>query len=117
MRESGAIEQDADLVAFIHRPEYYKIYKDQYGNDLKGIAEFIIAKHRNGSVEDVKMRFVGQYARFLDLHSTNEGIDEGLISSSRISSEAAESTQPPADDGGFDSLTAADLTPQNDVPF
>ena len=48
LRESGAIEQDADMVCFIHRPEYYKIYTSQDGTDLRGMAEIIIAKHRNG---------------------------------------------------------------------
>ena len=67
LRESGAIEQDADMVCFIHRPEYYKIYKDQHGNDTKGIAEIIIAKHRNGAVGDVRLRFRSEYARFLNL--------------------------------------------------
>lgn len=70
LRESGAIEQDADIVCFIHRPEYYKIYKDANGNDLKGIAEIIIAKHRNGAVGDVRLRFKSHFARFLNL---NEG--------------------------------------------
>ena len=65
LRESGAIEQDADIVCFIHRPEYYtKSSEDSEGNDIRGLAEFIIAKHRSGSVEDVKMRFIGDYARF-----------------------------------------------------
>lgn len=57
LRESGAIEQDADMVCFIHRPEYYKIYSDEKGNDLHGMAEIIIAKHRNGAVGDVLLRF------------------------------------------------------------
>ena len=64
LRESGAIEQDADMVLFIHRPEYYKIYKDDKGNDLRGMAEIIIAKHRNGAVGDVLLRFKAEYARF-----------------------------------------------------
>ncbi len=64
LRESGAIEQDADMVCFIHRPEYYKIYQDANGNDLHGMAEIIIAKHRNGAVGDVLLRFKGEYARF-----------------------------------------------------
>ena len=64
LRESGAIEQDADMVCFIHRPEYYKIYTDEKGNDLHGMAEIIIAKHRNGAVGDVLLRFRGEYARF-----------------------------------------------------
>jgi replicative DNA helicase len=66
LRESGAIEQDADMVCFIHRPEYYKIFKDDKGNDLHGMAEIIIAKHRNGAVGDVRLRFRGEYARFQD---------------------------------------------------
>ncbi|MBP3552677.1 MAG: replicative DNA helicase [Bacteroidaceae bacterium] len=64
LRESGAIEQDADMVCFIHRPEYYKIYQDDKGRDLRGMAEIIIAKHRNGAVGDVLLRFRGEYARF-----------------------------------------------------
>ena len=64
LRESGAIEQDADMVCFIHRPEYYKIYTDEKGNDLHGMAEIIIAKHRNGAVGDVLLRFRGEFARF-----------------------------------------------------
>ena len=64
LRESGAIEQDADMVLFIHRPEYYHIYKDAQGNDMRGKAQIIIAKHRNGGVGDVTLTFKGNYARF-----------------------------------------------------
>jgi len=64
LRESGAIEQDADMVCFIHRPEYYKIYSDEKGNDLRGMAEIIIAKHRNGATGDVLLRFKGEFAKF-----------------------------------------------------
>ena len=65
LRESGAIEQDADIVCFIHRPEYYtKASEDSEGHDIRGLAEFILAKHRSGGVGDVKLRFVGSYARF-----------------------------------------------------
>ena len=67
LRESGAIEQDADIVCFIHRPEYYKIYEDEKGYDWRGKAMFIIAKHRNGSVGDIKMEFKSAYARFSDV--------------------------------------------------
>ncbi len=67
LRESGAIEQDADMVCFIHRPEYYKITEDSNGNSLLGIGEIIVAKHRNGAVGDVSLRFRGQYARFENL--------------------------------------------------
>lgn len=64
LRESGAIEQDADMVLFIHRPEYYRIFEDQNGRDLRGMAEIIIAKHRNGAVGDVLLKFRGEFARF-----------------------------------------------------
>ena len=64
LRESGAIEQDADMVCFIHRPEYYKITQDERGNDLRGMAEIIIAKHRNGATGDVLLRFKGEFAKF-----------------------------------------------------
>lgn len=65
LRESGAIEQDADIVCFIHRPEYYyHSDTDPSGKDIRGLAEFIIAKHRSGSVKDIDLRFRAQYARF-----------------------------------------------------
>ena len=69
LRESGAIEQDADMVCFIHRPEYYKLTEDQQGNSLVGIGEFIIAKHRNGPIGDVRLRFRGEFAKFLPLEA------------------------------------------------
>ncbi len=65
LRESGAIEQDADIVCFIHRPEYYLHSEyDAENNYIGGLAEFIVAKHRSGSVDDVKMRFRKEFARF-----------------------------------------------------
>ncbi len=67
LRESGAIEQDADLVIFLYRPEYYEIFEDQEGQSLQGIAEVIVAKHRNGALKNVYLRFVSQYAKFLNL--------------------------------------------------
>jgi len=67
LRESGAIEQDADMVCFIHRPEYYKILEDDSGNDLRGLAEIIIAKHRNGATGDIRLRFKSEYARFQNI--------------------------------------------------
>ncbi len=67
LRESGAIEQDADIVSFIYRPEYYQILEDEEGQSLKGVAEIIIAKHRNGALDTVKLRFTDKFARFSDL--------------------------------------------------
>ena len=66
LRESGAIEQDADMVLFVHRPEYYHIYQDDMGNSLVGKAEIIIAKHRKGSIGTIMMDFEGHYSRFDD---------------------------------------------------
>ncbi len=66
LRESGAIEQDADMVLFIHRPEYYGMTTDQDGNSLLGLAEIIIAKHRNGATGSVWLKFVKEYAKFMD---------------------------------------------------
>ena len=67
LRESGAIEQDADIVAFIHRPEYYGMNTDENGMPTAGMAEIILAKHRNGAVCDVKLRFLKDQARFADM--------------------------------------------------
>lgn len=65
LRESGAIEQDADMVCFIHRPEYYlRSDTDSEGRDIRGLAEFQVAKHRSGAVGDIKLRFRNKYARF-----------------------------------------------------
>ena len=71
LRESGAIEQDADIVSFIYRPEYYGIHEwdDDSGVPADGQAELIIAKHRNGSLENVRLRFEASMARFSDLDS------------------------------------------------
>ena len=72
LRESGAIEQDADIVCFIHRPEYYtKSTEDAEGHDIRGLAQLIVAKHRSGAVGDVKLRFVSKFAKF-------ENWDEGF---------------------------------------
>jgi len=67
LRESGAIEQDADLVLFIHRPEKYDIYEDEQGNSLVGLAEIIVSKHRNGPIGDVQLKFKDESAKFMEL--------------------------------------------------
>jgi replicative DNA helicase len=73
LRESGSIEQDADMVAFIYRPEYYQIMEDEEGQSLKGIADIIIAKNRHGELKDVRMRFTAEFARFSDLGDPDFG--------------------------------------------
>ncbi|MDR0509763.1 MAG: replicative DNA helicase [Rikenellaceae bacterium] len=72
LRESGAIEQDADIVAFIHRPEYYGLTQDEDGTPTAGMAEIIVAKHRNGAVDTVKLRFRKEQARFLDYDDVDD---------------------------------------------
>ncbi|MDY6296696.1 MAG: replicative DNA helicase [Alloprevotella sp.] len=66
LRECGVIEEDSDIVLFIHRPEYYHIYQDENGRDLRGLAQIIIAKHRMGPTGDVQLRFRGKFAKFVN---------------------------------------------------
>ena len=91
LRESGAIEQDADLVLFIHRPEKYGIQQDEEGNSLRGIAEILVAKHRNGAIGDVTLKFKEEYAKFSDLEEVeaifDEGDDNTLTLSSKMNAE------------------------------
>lgn len=76
LRESGAIEQDADMVLFVHRPEYYHIYEDGKGNDLRGKAQIVIAKHRKGATRDVLLNFRGEFTRFAN--PDDDAFDYGL---------------------------------------
>ncbi|MCK4662198.1 MAG: replicative DNA helicase [Bacteroidales bacterium] len=74
LRESGALEQDADMVIFIHRPERYGVTEDGEGNSLIGLAEIIIAKHRNGPVGDVQLKFTDELAKFTEFDNNVTGI-------------------------------------------
>jgi replicative DNA helicase len=67
LRESGSIEQDADMVMFLYRPEYYKIETDDNGNSTHGLGQVIIAKQRNGPTGEVDLRFIKEYAKFIPL--------------------------------------------------
>jgi replicative DNA helicase len=69
LRESGAIEQDADIVSFIYRPEYYKIdeWDDEERSPTEGQGEFIVAKHRNGGLESIRLKFIGHLGKFDNL--------------------------------------------------
>lgn len=64
LRESGSIEQDADIVMFLYRPEYYKITEDENGYPTFGLCEVIVAKHRNGSLDTVLLKFLGKFTKF-----------------------------------------------------
>ena len=111
LRESGAIEQDADMVCFIHRPEYYKIFQDDRGNDLRGMAEIVIAKHRNGAVGEVLLRFKGEFTRFSnpedDMVIPMPGEPAGAMLGSKMNTGNAGSIPPPA----------PDFAPQTENPF
>ncbi len=120
LRESGAIEQDADMVCFIHRPEYYKIFEDSNGQSLIGLAEIIIAKHRNGAVGDVRLRFKSDYARFQNVDDEQAPLPmpEGQLLGSRMNSNNFVSDSdpyappPPLPNGDF--LSGGN---NNTVPF
>jgi replicative DNA helicase len=74
LRESGAIEQDADMVMFIYRPEYYHLDTFEDQSPTQGMAEIIIAKHRNGALADVRLRFISQFAQFDNLDNDMDGM-------------------------------------------
>ena len=107
LRESGAIEQDADMVIFVHRPEYYHIYEDANGNSLKGMAQICVAKHRKGAVDDVTLRFMGEFTRFADPEEFDDfssNKSEGTYRSSNLN-----------DIDNDDPLGAGPIS--NDVPY
>ncbi|MEP6803384.1 MAG: replicative DNA helicase [Flavobacterium sp.] len=78
LRESGAIEQDADIVSFLYRPEYYKIdeWDDDEASPTAGQAEIMIAKHRNGGIENVRLKFIGHLGKFDNLDDFSGNYDD-----------------------------------------
>jgi replicative DNA helicase len=108
LRESGAIEQDADIVTFIYRPEYYGLteWDDEERTPCEGQAEFIVAKHRNGGLENIKLKFTGHLALFSDLDDEfgrefQSKMNAGIPQSSMPSAEDAfDARDPMEDDGG-----------------
>jgi replicative DNA helicase len=96
LRESGAIEQDADIVSFIYRPEYYDITEWSDGQPSQGQGEFIIAKHRNGSLNNIRLRFQGSLAKFSDLDENN---GEPVVLESRMNTDSFLSNNNDMDDG------------------
>ena len=116
LRESGAIEQDADMVLFIHRPEYYKIYQDEAGHDLRGKAEIIIAKHRNGAVGNILLSFRGEYARFQNPEEDSVSSLESSAGSSMGSNASSMSENPFPPLGGADAANFPPLPDANAFP-
>ena len=78
LRESGAIEQDADIVSFLYRPEYYKIeeWDDDEASPTTGQAEIMIAKHRNGGIENIRLKFIGHLGKFDNLDDFSGSYDD-----------------------------------------
>ena len=114
LRESGAIEQDADMVIFVHRPEYYKIYQDEQGRNLRGMAQIIIAKHRKGATKDVLLTFRGEFTRF----ENPEDSGAGYVMDSKMNSPSP--LAGPISDDGVGDFGAPPISPidvDTSVPF
>lgn len=98
LRESGSIEQDADIVMFLYRPEYYKITVDEDGMPTQGMGEVIIAKHRNGSTGNVKLKFIGKFTKFADVDapSSLDNPFSGMIKlGSRVNTSSTDNDNEP----------------------
>jgi replicative DNA helicase len=117
LRESGAIEQDADIVSFIYRPEYYKIdeWDDDEQSPTAGQAEFIIAKHRNGSLENVRLKFIGNLGKFDNLEEYGGGFGD-LESKMNHDDNPFTTKNLPSANEAFGSNINSDVD-DSDVPF
>lgn len=89
LRESGAIEQDADQVMFIYRPEYYGITQDESGSSLAGMGEIIMAKNRSGSLDNVWLKFIGKYTKYCDLDFSPDNESFGKLGMENLGDTAA----------------------------
>ena len=119
LRESGAIEQDADMVIFVHRPEYYHIYQDDNGRDLHGMAQIIIAKHRKGATGDVLLTFRGEFTRFENPEDKNIG-NRAPMGGEILGSKVNGNFNAPPDMEGYDPFAGngqAPPPPPSSVPF
>ena len=119
LRESGAIEQDADIVSFIYRPEYYKIdeWDDEERTPTQGQAEFIVAKHRNGGLDNIRLKFVGALGKFDNL----EDYDPPFEYESKMNSDGENPFAPPnfpnTNEAFGSAINSDDEPDDNDVPF
>lgn len=116
LRESGSIEQDADIVMFLYRPEYYNITEDDQGMPTTGVGQIIIAKHRNGSLENVNLKFIGKFTKFTDLDFSGSG-DPGMSSFSQGASGSDFGTITLPSKANGDSPPADDMPEEGPVPF
>ncbi|WP_281297133.1 replicative DNA helicase [Flavobacterium limnophilum] len=115
LRESGAIEQDADIVSFLYRPEYYKIdeWDDDEASPTAGQAEIMIAKHRNGGIENVRLKFIGHLGKFDNLDDYNGSYDD-LPSSMNHDENPFQTKNLPSPNEAFGSNLNDD---DDDMPF
>jgi replicative DNA helicase len=102
LRESGAIEQDADIVSFIFRPEYYGLteWDDDDGTPCEGQAEFIIAKHRNGGLDNIRLKFTAHLAQFSNLEM-DEAYATEFTSKMNVDEAFGDSNEDDYDDSPF----------------
>lgn len=114
LRESGAIEQDADIVMFIHRPEMIGITADEEGNSTIGLAEIIIAKHRNGQTGEIPpLNFKSEFAKFVEFDedfSDNINNGNGITRSSKMNKEKKEEEKSD-DDKGINTVSDKETEP------
>ena len=103
LRESGSIEQDADMVMFLYRPEYYGITEDENGMPLNGIGELIIAKHRNGKTDTVNLKFIGKFTKFTDVEAVPDNFGKTFPRSSDDNSDFTITLPSKANDKGDES--------------
>ena len=117
LRESGAIEQDADIVSFLYRPEYYKIeeWDDDEASPTTGQAEIMIAKHRNGSIENVRLKFIGHLGKFDNLEDFSGGYDDLPSSMNQDDNPFITKNLPSANEAFGSNLNDDD--DDSDVPF
>lgn len=105
LRESGAIEQDADVVMFLYRAEYYKIAVDEEGLPTAGMLEIICAKNRNGKTGSVFLKFIGKYAKISDINTTNNQYEiqqqESFFKRDLVDFSQSRLTQQPDEDTPF----------------
>lgn len=113
LRESGAIEQDADIVSFIYRPEYYKIdeWDDEERTPTQGQAEFIVAKHRNGGLGTIRMKFISHLGQFDNLDDFDSPFEFDSKMNAAANDDTFKPDKFPTTDDAFDSPD------DGDVPF
>lgn len=119
LRESGAIEQDADIVSFIYRPEYYKIdeWDDEERTPTQGQAEFIVAKHRNGGLDNIRLKFVGALGKFDNLDDFDSPFEFQSKMNADEENPFATPNLPSADEAFGSAMNSHDDPDDNDVPF